>query len=248
MYQYGKAFLFADVRLGWEARGTRWALPAGKIRILRNFVLQGWQWMARGINTVPGTMDRSASREGELRSPDMRSLLPFLRDLDPAEAKAYRALALRQQGVGSLDGFRYYPYSDFTAYQTPRFSFFLKTISARTLPTEVGLNSENLKGHLLNSGDAYLIRNGKEYFNLMPVWDWQRLPGITAFQGAARSGRKDFAGGVSDGKSGLTAMDYLMRGRGTKDSVSAHKIWACHSGQVVCLIAGLKAGGLDAPA
>jgi chondroitin AC lyase len=241
MYQYGKAFLFSNIRLAWELHGTRWAYPPSRIRILRNFLLKGWQWMARGVNTVPGTMDRSASRVGELRSPDIRFLIPFLCELDPRDASKFRTLADHQNGKEALSGFRYYPYSDFTAYQRKSFSFFLKTISTRTLPTEVGLNAENLKGRLLNSGDGYLIGDGKEYYNLMPVWDWQKLPGTTAFKDAYKIDRQPFSGSVTDEQSGLSAMAYGLEDSTGKQHMSAHKVWACHQNMVVCLVADLQA-------
>ncbi|HVU57689.1 MAG TPA: polysaccharide lyase family 8 super-sandwich domain-containing protein [Puia sp.] len=238
MYQYGAAFLEQNVRLAWQLKGTPWAFPEEKIRLLSDFVLQGWQWMCRGINTVPGTIDRSVSRIGALHSADMRSPAPYLCEIAPSEAKAFQAIAARQSGGGEpLQGFRYYPYSDFAVWQGGKFSFFLKTLSDRTLPAE-SINSENLKGRLMNSGDAYIIRNGMEYFNLMPVWDWNKLPGITSFPGAVRIVRHPFAGSVTDSISGLTVMDYEM-----KDSVGhslrAKKYWACHDGVVVCLIAGV---------
>lgn len=241
MYQYGKAFLFTNIRLAWELRGTPWAFPGNKVNILTDFLLKGWQWMARGINTIPGTMDRSASRVGELRSPDIRYLIPFLIELAPANTQTFKQLKAYQNGEGALAGFRYYPYSDFAAYQTGNFSFFLKTISTRTLPTEVGLNSENLKGKLLNSGDAYLIQNGKEYYDLMPVWNWQDLPGITSFNEAYQIERKPFVGSVGDGKNGLTAMDYCIENKSGDRQISAHKVWACHKNVVISLIANLQA-------
>lgn len=244
MYQYGKAFLWSNVRLGWELRGTRWAFGKDKVNLLSNFLLKGWAWMARGINTVPGTMDRSASRVGELRSPDVRVLVPYMKQLDPARRDAFQRLAESQEGKRTLKGFRYFPYSDFAAYHQKDFSFFLKTISIRTLSSEVGLNKENLKGALLNSGDGYLIHSGNEYYNLMPLWDWRRLPGITSFDGAAGINRRAFVGGVSDGESGLSAMDYCMENRSNDQWISAHKIWASDQGMVVCLVAGLTAHGL----
>lgn len=240
MYQYGKAFLFSNIRLAWELTGSPWAFPEDKVKILTDFLLKGWQWMARGVNTVPGTMDRSSSRVGELRSPDIRLLIPMLLELDPRDAASFRLLKAHQDGRGSLSGFRYYPYSDFAAYQTADFSFFLKTISSRTLPSEVGLNSENLKGHLLNSGDAYLISNGEEYYDLMPVWNWEALPGITAFKGAEKMDKQPFVGSVSDGASGLTAMDYRMLGKDPDQWLHAHKTWICHDGLVICLVSGLE--------
>lgn len=240
VYQYGKAFLIESCRIAWQLRGTPLAFPQKKIDILTNFILNGWQWMARGINTVPGTMDRSASRKDELRSPDIRYLIPFLIQLQPGKAATFKNILAIQNGKSSLRGFRYYPYSDFAAFQRPGFSFFLKTISTRTLATE-SINHENLKGKLLNSGDAYIIREGNEYFNLMPVWDWTALPGVTAFQDANQIDRKDFVGSVSDGIAGFSVMDYVMKDKSGKQVLTAHKFWACDNDVVISLIAGLNA-------
>jgi len=239
MYQYGTAFLENNTRIAWQLEGTPWAFTQDKIKILVDFVLNGWQWMARGIQSVPGTMDRSASRLNNLRNADLRGMIPFLCQLYPAKQKELLAVGAFEDGRGEpLEGFRYFPYSDFTAYQTRAGSFFLKTISDRTLPTE-SINSENLKGKLLNSGDAYVIKNGQEYFNLMPVWDWNKLPGVTSFEGAEKIVRRPFSGSVSDGISGATVMDYSMQGA-PGQSLTATKFWACHNSIVVCLIAGLR--------
>ena len=244
MYQYGQAFLFDNVRLAWELQGTTLSFPEEKIRILSDFILEGWQWMARGINTVPGTMDRSVSRKGALKSADIRKLIPYLCEINPAKTAAFKAIADRQNGKSSLEGYRYYPYSDFVAYQQKDFSFFLKTISSRTLPTE-SINRENLKGHLLNSGDAYLIRDGNEYFNLMPVWNWEYLPGVTTFKGADHINRTEFSGSVSNGSQGFTAMNYRLEDKDKKKNISAHKFWASHENVIVCLIGDLKSNNLD---
>lgn len=239
MYHYGGAFLWDNVRLAWEVHGTDWAYPKEKIQILTSFLTDGWQWMARGINTVPGTIDRSVSRAGALHSADIRRLIPYLCELDPANRQIYLDITARQHGKGKpLEGFRYFPRSDLSVYHHRDFSFFLKTISSRTLPTE-SINRENLKGHLLNSGDSYLISNGQEYYNLMPAWNWERLPGVTNFTGATAIQRQSFVGSVSNGRSGATVMDYQLAGNGTK-SVKAKKFWVCHNNIVVCLLADLS--------
>jgi chondroitin AC lyase len=227
IYHYGRAFLQDNVRLAWQTLGTPWAFPQEKISILRSFILNGWQWMARGIYTVPGTVDRSVSRPNMLNGADIRPLIPYLCELDPAHQTAYHEIAARQDGTGKpLVGFRYYPRSDFATYHHPQFSFFLKTISDRTLPAE-SINKENLKGHLMHSGDGYFIINGNEYTNLVPVWDWEHLPGTTSFP----LSKKAFTGSVTDGRSGLTVMDYGV----------GRKFWACYDNVMVCLIAGMEA-------
>lgn len=245
IYSYGKAYLTEAVKLAFLCKGTTWAFPEDKIKLLTTFVLNGWQWMCCGINIPPGTIDRAISDENALRAADIRNLMPALISLGPEKTEPLKAFANRQNGTGHpLTGFRYYPYSDFAVYQNKNYSFFLKTISTRTLPSE-SINGDNLKGHLLNSGDAYLIHDGSEYFNLMPVWKWSKLSGITSFKNAEKIVRKSFVGSVSDSISGLTGMDYLMERKDTSQYVLAHKIWACHNGLIVGLIAGLTANNIQ---
>lgn len=247
-YQYGRAFLVDNLRLAYELQSTPFAYPAEKITILSHFLLEGWQWMARGINTVPGTMDRSASRVDALRSADLRSVIPFLVQLDPANAKSLRSLQRIQNGDSSLLGYRYFPRSDFAAMHTRKFSFFLKTNSTRTLLTE-SINGENLQGGLLDNGDAYLIRDGNEYFNLMPCWNWQYLPGITSFPGAGREDirRKDFTGDVSDGQSGMAVMQQEL-GKDGGEWIRLRKTWISHRNTTIVLLGGMQLSGLKQPA
>lgn len=244
MYQYGGAFLRENLRLAWELRGTTLAFPSDKIDLLTDFVLKGWQVMARGIHTVPGTMDRSASRKDAMNSADIRPLIPYLIELVPSKAMAWTALQQQQNDRASLQGYWYFPYSDFSAYHQRDFSFFLKTISSRTLATE-SINSENLLGHLLNSGDAYLIHDGNEYFNLMPVWDWEKLPGVTSFEGADHIKRQPYNGSVSADSVGMTSMEYRLESKDGTRSISARKSWFFYKGKVICLIGDLKGTNVD---
>ncbi len=238
IYHYGDAFLRENVKVAWELKDTPWAFRGEKIDVLVNFVLKGWQWMARGIFTVPGTVDRSASRKNVLKNADLRNMIPYLIELKEEKANVLMAFAERQNGEGEpLTGYKYFPYSDFAVYHHPDFSFFVKTISLRTRFSE-SINGENLKGSLLNSGDTYFMRDGMEYFNLMPAWNWEYLPGITSFKGA-KTIQQNFAGGVSNGTSGMTAMHYKAED-GDKN-LSVNKIWANHKNFTVCLMADLTA-------
>lgn len=241
-YHYGSAFLRENIKLAWELRGTPWAFAGEKTDILLDFVLKGWQWMARGSYTVPGTIDRAVSRMGNLRNADLRAMMPYLLELKPQHAGALDAMKERQDGAGKpLEGFKHFPYSDFSAYHRPDFSFFLKTISVRTRFTE-SINRENLKGRLLNSGDAYFVRDGMEYYDLMPVWDWEHLPGVTTFPGGVTK-QKNFTGGVTAGKSGFTVM--LMHAEKDAQQLSVRKFWASHGDLVVCLMADLQSANVD---
>ncbi len=234
---YGDAFLANALSWAWVLHDTPWALPPESNELLANLALEGTQWMARGIYTVPGPLDRSVSRPGTLSADRRQRDIPLLQDLLPDRTAAFAAYgASLATGKPAIVGYRHFPFSDFSAYHQPTFSFFVKTPSTRTRDTE-SMNGENLKRGFLGSGDAYIIRDGTEYTDLMPVWDWRMLPGMTASDRAEKIGKTPFNGGLSDGTSGITATHYELR-RGDTREASVRKSWICHGGVVVILASG----------
>ncbi|HEU5124464.1 MAG TPA: glycoside hydrolase family 88 protein, partial [Verrucomicrobiae bacterium] len=245
-FSYGRPYLSTAARIAWQLQGT-WSVPDDKVEILADLALRGDQWMCRGIYTVPSTIDRSVSRPGTLAWSDIRTTLKQLVELLPGRANELKQFIARQNGNGEpLTGARNFPRSDFATFHRPEFSFFLKTVSDRTLLSEVGLNDENLKGGLQNCGDHYLLRDGREYLDLAPVWDWKLLPGVTFGEGAGELQRQAFVGSVTDGRDIASAMDYRF---GTKNEtrLDAKKFWAAHGDVVICLIADLNAPELQQP-
>jgi chondroitin AC lyase len=116
----------------------------------------------------------------------------------------------------------------------------VRMTSSRLLQTE-RVNEENLLGTLLSDGVMYLYRTGGEYRDIFPVWDWSRLPGITAEHDRplgrvknGRTGTRAFAGGASDGAAGVSAMDF------ERDGLTARKAWFFFGGEVACLGAGIS--------
>ena len=74
------------------------------------------------------------------------------------------------------------------------------------------INGENLLGGYLSHGLTCLVRTGKEYDKIFGCWDWGRLPGVTSPASpespeTAALVAPHFSGGVSDGKTGLSAVD-----------------------------------------
>lgn len=240
-FHYGLAFLTDNTRLAWQCRNTGWAFPEEKLSILAGLFLDGDQWMSRGIHISPAVIDRAISRPNYLNTGDLTLTALQLKDLLPSMSNKLENAIRSYKGVYADMGYKTFPYSDYAAYSDRNYSFYLKTFSTRTLPSETTTNSENLLGHLLNGGNTYFTKNGKEYTNLMAVWNWSRLPGITSFNGNARLIQKAFNGGADNGKSGCWATDHALADSTKK--LSAHKFWATHNNIVICLIAGLNTTG-----
>jgi chondroitin AC lyase len=90
------------------------------------------------------------------------------------------------------------------------------------------------------------LRDGQEYFDLAPVWDWDLLPGVTFATDAGKAKRQSFVGSVTDGVRCAVAMDFCS-GTGDKTLLSGRKFWACDGDVIVCLLSDLSASGANQP-
>lgn len=234
-FHYGMSYVRDLSDLAWILRETPWAFPKEKGRILIDYMVKGMDWMRRGTCTVPGTLDRAATRPGCLGNKRLTPPLKRLREAFPELAEKINPVIEREAGRGKpLIGFRHFPRSDFTAYHRKEFSFFVKTLSNRTLPSEQ-ISNENLKNKHLYCSDSHFMRDGLEYYNMMPVWEWFWLPGITATSRMPAFEQRSFVGGMGNGQSGQVAIDYRFG-----KALTARKAWFCHNNRVICLIGGLR--------
>ncbi|MDR0863324.1 MAG: polysaccharide lyase beta-sandwich domain-containing protein, partial [Candidatus Symbiothrix sp.] len=78
---------------------------------------------------------------------------------------------------------------------------------------------------------------------LIPVYDWQKIPGTTALQKPSlpaekelqKPGSMDFAGAVANGKYGAVGFDFIS----PHDLLRARKSWFFFDEEIVCLGAGI---------
>lgn len=243
---YGLAYLGT---LSYWARvfsGTPLALNEDQIEVLRDYALEGLQW-----TVWKGYMDVSASarqvftdsQKGKAHSIAVSAvnMIP----MDPARAKQYQSYVYRNQlnpqAKNDLAGNKYYWRSDYAIQRTPTWFSSVRMHSDRTLGFEM-TNRENLQGVYSADGVLMVLVDGDEYENIYPVWDWKRLPGLTAyddgkpiafFHPTKPVNKSDFVGGVSDGNRGAAAM--ILR----REGITAHKSYFYMGDAIVCLGAGI---------
>lgn len=247
-FHYGAGYLGTACKLAWQLRQTPWAMPKDKRDIISNYIIEGPQWMCRGNFTPPGTLDRASCRRGSLMGANLVGTLKLWREVHPERRKEFDAIMDRQEGkqAAPLTGYRHFPMGDFTAYHRPKGSFFLKTVSDRTGMTE-SINGENLKGvPFLNCGDHYVVQNGHEYHDTQPLWQWKYLPGLTTPTDDLKQKRTQFVGGIGNGQSGMTAMDYVREGSNGV-ALSVRKSWFFFEDTVLCLMCGSETGKVSGP-
>lgn len=240
---YGQGFSIDGARLIACAHGTRFQAPETIIGIIGSYLLDGQRWMLRGGTWDFGVVGREFCRAGKTARP-LAQAARLMAGLGLPRQDEFARLADSIAGDRpdpAFAGNRHFWRSDYMAHQRPGFAASARMHSRRLFNTDALINDENRRSHFIADGAFCLMRDGGEYTGIFPVWDWQRIPGITCEQRPAmpdpklvrRTGPTAFVGGVSDGSCGLAAMQHR------RDKLTAHKAWFFLDDAVVCLGAGI---------
>ncbi len=238
---YGLGFTTDCVRFIDLAKGTRFAPPPQKLRILESYILDGQRWMTRGGIFDYSATGRELTRPGKSAGPlaataGKLAVIGERRD----ELLHYARLLQNDPAAKPLTGNRHFWRSDYMAHHRPTWFASVRMHSDRLLNTDGYINGENKQSHHLADGVTMLYLTGREYADIFPLWDWHRLPGITAPQGTKLipnqvcfKGGTSFVGGVSNGTYGLAAMHVSRSG------LDARKAWFFYDDEYLCLGSGI---------
>lgn len=243
---YGQVFLHGAYKVASWLSATSYAIPPHKLKIIDDYLINTFLRTIRGRYIDFNTEGRGIARNDVLDKIDItqnagvKSLLSLAKKVNPTEAYNDAEQRITQAKDASFNikaSHTFFYKSDYTIHSRPTYSFNVRAVSKRTVRTEMG-NRENLLGKFLPDGSTNIQRKGDEYFNIMPVWEWDKIPGVTNRDYAedkqttiewGEVGVGSFIGGVSDGTYGASVytLDY--------NEVSAKKAWFFFDDEVVCL-------------
>lgn len=244
LYNGGYGFSFGLECLQFTAltHGTCWQFSPLLYERLACFLLDGQQWMIHGLLRDYSCCDRNIARPGcGLISPS--SAEQDLSILGGARVKELENFSARLRGeiATACTGNRHFWRSDFMVHRRAGFSTSVRLSSTRTRTSEC-CNDEGKLSHHVADGLTYLYKTGLEYVDIFPVWDWQKLPGITCALRPElprkeldwQTGGSHRSGGVSDGTCGMAVHDLV------REEVRARKAWFYFDDFWVCLGAGIR--------
>ena len=243
---YGEEFLKGISKVMAYVRETPYAVDSKRLDLFERFLNETYLPIIRSRYIDFNVHGRGISRPDILKKTQERAILTQMKLIDPAKNAVWnKALArldsLQAFDADDFDTHRHYWKGDYTAHLRKQFHFNVRLASNRTNKSESG-NGENVLGRNMSDGVTNIQVFGPEYYNIMPVWEWDKIPGTTTRdylgdlelkeQWGARAAN-NFAGGVSNGKTGASAMSVQY------DGVTAQKAWFFFDKEVVCLGAGI---------
>lgn len=252
---YGDEILKGVTQIAMYTKGTKYEMSDEKIQLLSNFMRRTYYQVIRGQYMLFDVLGRGVSRNNATQKSHTALFAKRMLTLDPVHADEYLAIVARLEnrqpanyGVKPLH--THYFRGDYTLHVRPNYTFDVRMASNRTLRCEYG-NGENLKTYFMSDGCTNIVTEGNEYACIFPVWDWNRIPGVTAPQldtiprtivDWQTKGTSTFAGGVSDSLYGASVYSYFDNYANI--NTGAKKAWFFFDDEIVCLGAGIHSTGV----
>ena len=243
---YGRGYAHAFIEWAVYTAGTKYAFSDDKLERLIDYFLDGiCKTAVFGKYPDPGAKNRSISRKGTLDPYSAEAAENLLQTSDYRRDEIEEIAAIRNKGIKpTLSHATFYWNSEHFSFQRPDFFTSVRMYSTRNYNMEWPYNSEGLLNHHRGDGTNHISRTGDEYYDIAPVFDYQKVPGTTTMQKPElpsedeiqKLGETDFVGAVTDGKYGATAFDF----KSPHDPLCARKSWFFFDNEYVCLGAGIS--------
>ncbi|MEJ7740869.1 MAG: polysaccharide lyase family 8 super-sandwich domain-containing protein [Chitinophagaceae bacterium] len=246
IHTYGTGYASSFAYWAVKIAGTSFTLPEEAMKLLIDYYLDGvCRSMAFGKYADLGARNRDLTRKGALAAAGVELPQNLLLASEYRKKELEEIVQIRKgEKQPALKGNRFFWHSEYFTHQRPSYFASVRMHSSRNHNMEQPHNDEGLKNHHFADGSNFITRTGKEYFNIFPVWDWQKIPGATIVQKPAlphwrelaKKGLTEFVGGVSDGEHGAAAFDFAS----PHDPLKARKSWFFFDREYVCLGAGVS--------
>lgn len=240
---------YANYFVEWTVytAGTKYSFSDEKIEQLIDYFLDGiCKTAVYGKFPDAGAKNRSISRRGTLHKYSAETAEKLLLTTDYRRAEIQEIADIRNDKIikPTLSHATFYWHSEHFSFQRPSWFTSVRMFSTRTFNMEQPYNSEGLLNHHRGDGTNHISRTGDEYYDIAPVFDYQKIPGTTIMQKPEmpsereiqKLGKTEFVGAVTDGKYGTVAFDF----KSPHDPLVARKAWFFFDEEYVCLGAGIS--------
>lgn len=243
---YGLSYAEAFVEWALYTNKTKYSFSGEKLEHLVDYFLDGiCKTAVYGKYPDAGAKNRSISRKGTLKAYSGTMAERLLLTTDYRRNEIQEIVDIRNKGAKStLSHATFFWNSEHFSYQRPGFFTSVRMYSTRVHNMEQPYNSEGLLNHHRGDGTNHISISGEEYFDIAPVFDYQKIPGATILQKPELPSEKEiqkigvteFVGAATDGKYAAVGFDF----KSPHDPLCARKSWFFFDDEYVCLGAGIS--------
>ncbi|NNM40349.1 hypothetical protein HKI82_08245, partial [Vibrio plantisponsor] len=276
-FDSGKSTIeYFNVALSWaySVKDLTWKFSDIAINNLTSMLLNGIRWFDR-VNQLNESFSYNDEPISKSTIPTLATLNKVV-DLNPTrlkEVQDYRSHLYYDRPSGE-SRFLHFWEDDYTETATDGYLFRVGMKSDRTVSI-LSHEEQYQPGFWARLGSAFLTLSGDEYRDILPLFDWTKVPGVTApkyvptgYSLSDALQNSSFVGGTGNGRFGISTMvmevviprefvameefyqpngQVIVGGKYVGGTTKAKKSWFSFGKQVVALGAGISSTHDDVP-
>ena len=243
---YGLGFLGSYVDFAELLADTKYAFSEETRQLAIDYFLDGvCKQMVYGRSVDPGVLNRDISRSGAGGISGPATAISLRKISDYRKEELENVIKARRGEPFTPESFaKFFWQTEHFVIQRPTYYTSVRMYSTRNRNMEEPYNGEGLTNHFRADGTNYISLDGREYFNLAPVYNFRKIPGATIVQEEnmpgerqiQKTGKTDFVGGITDGLVGAVAFDFDS----PHNNLTVKKSWFFFDDYYVCLGADIN--------
>ena len=180
---YGLSFAEDIAKLLYLLRETEYQLPADKIDLFLSFILDGLRHMIHGEGLDWACVGREITRPGVLDSTHAAGVVELLTRAEGLPRKDELVSFLSHlRGGEPTDMTRYFPDAAMLCHHFHGLYVGAKFMNDRTLGAEICNSEGELCCNMSYGTHTCVMKSGREYRDINPIWDYAHIPGTTAVE------------------------------------------------------------------
>ena len=178
---YGRSFVYDISKILFLLNGTKYRLPNEKTELVLSFVLEGLRPMIQKNALDWSCVGREITRVDTLNVGSLKTALKILLRTADLSRKDELNSFLESINEGVQPNYTKYFHKAFMlCHHFNGIYVGAKFLTNKTFGAEICNGEGELCYNMSYGTQTCIMKNGGEYFNINPVWDYSRIPGTTS--------------------------------------------------------------------
>ncbi|MBE6731230.1 MAG: hypothetical protein E7564_06040 [Ruminococcaceae bacterium] len=178
---YGRSFAYDIAKLAYYLQGSEYQFSNEKLSLFLTHVLDGVRYMTRGDALDFAAINRELAREDAVKTGLIKRALGLMVNIEEMPRKEeIKAYLNSISGKEQFEGTKLFPHAMMLCHHSKGVYVGAKFTSDKLWDQDTCNGEGELCLNMTYGTHTNIMRDGSEYLNIAPLWDFSKIPGTTA--------------------------------------------------------------------
>ena len=178
---YGRSFAYDIAQLIYVLQNTKYQLSSDKIELMLTHVLDGVRHMTQGDAFDMAAINRELARKDAIKTGILKKALELMLETEDMPRKdEIKSYLVSIEGGKQLEGTKLFSDAMMLCHHNNGVYVGAKFHSDKLWDQDTCNSEGELCYNMTYGTHTNIMRDGSEYLNILPLWDFSKIPGTTA--------------------------------------------------------------------